>query len=140
MWQLISACLIWLPAAVAGVMTGTIFFLQLAALGLPMWAFPPASGPDAAVQNYVLFNKVPFGEWTVTTGTRFASTHDPSISDQWCYVQPAMTNTDYTVIHIAEFDADRGLTVLSPSYEALATLELDGDGVTQLVHSHCRFQ
>jgi hypothetical protein len=100
---------------------------------------PPAE-TIPGVSNYVLFTSVKADAFTVMTGTRYASTDDRKVIEQWCYIDRDTGVTDQVITTIAEVDEGGKMTrsVLPPS--SLAHLGIDAAQAAALVDSHCRFQ
>lgn len=119
--------------------------LSVAGWSLPLPATPPPEGPPAAqtaagVSNYVLFTSVKEDSFTVMTGTRYASTSDQKVIEQWCYIDRDTGITDQVITTIAKVDENGKLTRSVLPASSLAHLGIDAAEAAALVDSHCRFQ
>lgn len=93
------------------------------------------------VRSYVLFINVPYGIWSVVTGTQYVSTHRQTIDSQWCYLRKSSDAGEaQTQLPLASTIGDEPPTIPQFDEESLVSFNLTDERARALVATHCRFQ
>ncbi|WP_346894816.1 hypothetical protein [uncultured Roseibium sp.] len=109
----------------------------------------PATPPPIAenshrkdeVVAYTLFTTVRYSSFPVVTGTQYASTSNPVIEAEWCYISTEADSGEVTEkLVLANVDGTGILSVPTFSTKALKTFNLTRNSALSLMGTHCRFR
>jgi hypothetical protein len=140
-------------SSVSGVAIGLVLFSIFSSAGITFhdiqdmtdeyWS-EKAIRPEQAkradeVRSYSLFKTVEFGEYTATTGIRYASTTVPDIEHQWCYISDGeQAGRSRPHLTLATKTANGNTDIPDFETSALAEFGLTRISVQALITSHCR--